>query len=117
MGSPDDSTCQRKTRSIFTTATDGIKTVEVGAMTGKLEVVVHSNKETFEKLVRYAGAEKWYTVEGSPVVLENAAGLSSSELCGLHERVVKHLTMAGAIVDGNEEPTSLREFSLTVGEG
>ncbi len=87
-------------------------TVEVGAVTGKSDVVVHLNKETLEILVRYAGAEEWYTVEGSPVVLENAAGLSSSELYELHERVVRHLTMAGAIVNGNEEPTPLREFSL-----
>jgi hypothetical protein len=50
-------------------------------------------------------------------VLDNAAGLASSERCEPHERVVRHRTTTGAIVDGNEEPTSLREFSLTVGEG
>ncbi len=113
MGSVDDSARQSKTRSTFTTTTGGVMTVEVGAVSGELEVVMHPRERTLEVLVRYAGAEEWYTVEDSPIVLENAAVLSSSELCELHDRVVRHLTIPGAIVAGNEEPTSLREFSLT----
>jgi hypothetical protein len=117
MGSVDDSACQSKTRSTFTTTTGGVMTVEVGAVTGELEAVTRPKERTLEVLVRYAGAKEWYTVEGSPIVLENTAGLSSFKLCELHKRVVRHLTVPGAIVNGNEEPTSLREYSLTIDEG
>jgi len=92
-------------------------TVEVGAVTGELEAVTRPKEGALEVLVRYAGAEEWYTVEGSPIVLENTASLSSFKLCELHKHVVRHLTVPGAIVNGNEEPTSLREYSLTIDEG
>lgn len=49
--------------------------------------------------------------------LENAVGSSSSELRELHERLVRHLRIPGAIVAGNEESTSLRGFYPTFGEG
>src|SRR3712207_6710239 len=51
----------------------------------------------------------WYTVEGSPAALQTARDLSPSEL---HERVVEHLGQPGQVVSGNEEPTSLRGFSI-----
>ena len=117
MGSVDNSACQSKTRSAFTTTTGGVMTVEVGGVTGELEAVTGPKEGPLEVLVRYAGAEEWYTVEGSPIVLENTAGLYSFNLCELHKRVVRHLTVPGAIVNGNEEPTSLREYSLTIDEG
>jgi len=51
------------------------------------------------------------------VVFENTAGLSSLKLCELHKRVVRHLTIPEAIVDENEKPTSLREYSPAINEG
>lgn len=79
-------------------------TDEAGAITGELEVRTLPEAGLLDVHVRYAGAEEWYTVTGSPVPLcgeENDPG-------DLHERVVKHLTNPGPIVDGNEEATSLK---------
>ena len=86
-------------------------TEEVGAVTGDLEVATCPGSENIEVAVRYAGADEWYTVEGSPIKLGTAGGLSPIELPELHERVVGHLTTPGKIVDGNEESTSLLGFS------
>ncbi len=111
MGSADDGVCQDETRSTFTSTIGGVMTAEVGAVTGELEVVTRPAEGTLEVFIKYAGAEERYTVEGSPIELENAANLSSSELRELHERVVRYLARPGRIVDGNEEPTSLFGFS------
>ncbi len=92
-------------------------TEEVGATTGDLEVATHQRKaEGAEVSVRYIGANEWYSVEGSPIKGDNAGSLSPSELRGLHERIVRHLTTPGKIVESNEEPTSLRRFTPTSGE-
>jgi len=90
----------------------GVMTKEVGAVTGDLEVATRPQTGAIEVAVRYGGADEWYTVEGSPIELGNAGGLSPSELRELYERIVGHLTTPGTTVGGNEEPTSLREFSL-----
>jgi hypothetical protein len=45
-------------------------TEEVGVVTGDLEVPTRLlAAEDIEVTVRYAGAEEWYTVEGSPIQL------------------------------------------------
>ncbi len=88
-------------------------TEETGAVTGDLEVatLLSQTVNSVEITVRYAGAEEWYTVEGSPVKLGDASGPPPIKLRELHERVVGHLTTPGKIVEGNEESTSLLGFS------
>lgn len=86
-------------------------TKEVGAVTGELEVATRPRAEDIEVVVRYAGADEWYTVEGGPFELENVANLSPSELRELHERILRHLKTPRTFVEGNEEATSLRGFS------
>ena len=87
----------------------GVMTKEVGAVTGDLELATRPQTRGIEVAVRYAGADEWYTVEGSP--LEPSKPGDPSELRELHERVVEYLTTPGISVGVNEEPTSLREFS------
>ena len=86
-------------------------TVEVGAVTGDLEITTRPRAGGVEVAVRYARADEWYTVEGSPIESNNAGGSSPSELRKLHECIVRHLTTPGKIIEGNEEPTSLRGFA------
>src|SRR5919199_1915676 len=87
MGSTDDGAPRGETRSTFTSTIGGVMTEEVGPVTGELEVLTRAEERTLEVLVRYAGAEEWYTVEGSPISL--AAGSSSFEGGELHERGVR----------------------------
>jgi hypothetical protein len=87
-------------------------TKEVGAVTGELEVVTRHRAEGLEVVARYAGADEWYTVEGSPIKPENASSLPLSELRDLHERVVRHLITPGNVVKGNEQATSLLGYAL-----
>lgn len=110
MGSPEDDMYQDETRSTIVSTAGGVMTEEAGAVTGDLEVATRPRAEGIEVAVRYAGADEWYTVEGSPIELDNVGSLSASELGELHERVVRHLETPGIIVDGNEEPTSLLGF-------
>ena len=78
-------------------------TDEAGAVTGELEVLTLPEAGLLEVRVRYAGAEEWYTVTGSPVPLSG----EERDFGSLHERVVARLTSPGSIVDGNEEAASL----------
>jgi hypothetical protein len=96
-----------KLSTIYSTV-GGVMTDEVGAVTGKLEIVTRVAAEALEISVRYVGADEWYTVTGSPVSL-NAEGHYTP--ADLHERVVSRLTTPGPVVDGNEEAVSLRGFS------
>lgn len=81
--------------------------MEVGAVTGELEVATRPGDSGLDVKVRYAGAEEWYTVDGSPVALEGDEHPPPSEL---HARLVDHLRSPGSVVGGNEEATSLRDF-------
>lgn len=82
-------------------------TDEVGAVTGDLEVATRPlDAGLLDVRVRYVGAEEWYTVAGSPVAPDDR----SSPAEELHEHVMEYLTTPGPVVDGNEEPTSLRGF-------
>jgi len=98
---------ENERRSIFCSTVGGVLTDEVGALTGDLELQTLLDPENLCVYVRYAGADEWYTVTGSPV----SPG-DRSYPADTHERVVEHLTIPGPVVDGNEEPASLREFSL-----
>ncbi len=93
-------------RSTFASTPGGVMTEEVGAVTGELELLTRPAEGAIEVLVRYVGAEEWYAVEGGPVPLE-----SETDLGELHERIVKHLTSSGKMVNGNEQPASLASFS------
>lgn len=97
-------------RSNFTSTTGGVMTEEAGAITGELEVSTKVNGGELEADIRYAGADEWYTVEGSPVPIREAENLAPEEL---HERVVEQLTTPGSTVDGNEQAVSLKNFSTT----
>ena len=89
-------------------------TKEAGAVTGDLEISTRAEGDalgvSLGVSVRYAGAEEWYTVEGSPISLASTAPLSPDELCELHQRVLTHLSSPGRVVDGNELPISLVSF-------
>lgn len=42
-------------------------TEQAGAVTGELELETRIESEGLDVMVRYAGAEEWYTVVGSPM--------------------------------------------------
>jgi hypothetical protein len=85
-------------------------TQEVGAITGELELCTRLVAGCLEVAVRYAGAEEWYTVEGSPIPLDRDTGLLTPKR--LHGRIAEQLTKPRPIVDGNEQAASLlRRFS------
>jgi hypothetical protein len=94
-------------RSTFSSTTGGVMTKEAGAVTGDLEISPRAEGDALEVLVRYAGAEEWYTVENSPISLSNKAPPNTDELSELHQRVLDHLMSPGRVVDGNELPVSL----------
>ena len=97
-------------RSTFVSTTGGVTTKEAGAVTGDLEVATGGEGDALEVSVRYAGAEEWYTVEGSPIPLAQTAHSSPDELRELHRRVLAHLTSPDRVADGNELPVSLESF-------
>ena len=112
MGSCENEVYANEIRSTVPSTVGGIMTEEVGAVTGDLEVATRPvEAEGIEVTVRYTGAEEWYTVEGSPIELDNASGLAPPKLGELHESVVRHLTTPGVVVEGNEQATSLLGFS------
>ncbi|MGB3635904.1 MAG: hypothetical protein WA982_17840 [Rubrobacteraceae bacterium] len=94
-------------RSTFDSTAGGVMCREVGAITGELEVSTRASEKGVEATIRYAGADEWYTVEGSPASLEVAESLGPDDL---HGRVVEQLTTPGPVVDGNEQPVSLKGF-------
>jgi hypothetical protein len=100
------STQENERRSIISSTAGGVMTDEVGAVTGELEIATRLDAENLYVSVRYSGADEWYTVTGSPVSLGERFSLAD-----LHERVVSYLSRPGPVVDGNEEPVSLEEFS------
>ena len=118
MGPPEYDTHQDEIRSTVASTVGGVVTTEVGAITGELEVATHPIVGDGEVMLRYAGANEWYTVEASPIAVDGPGGLSESELRELlHQRVVRYLTSSGPIVvDGNEQATSLLGFSLIAGD-
>jgi len=102
------STQENERRSTIRSTVGGVMTEEAGAVTGDLEILTRPGTEGLCVSVRYAEADEWYTVTGSPVSLGDRS--SPAEV---HERVVSHLTRPGPVVEGNEELASLEEFSPT----
>jgi hypothetical protein len=76
--------------------------------TGELELLTRPVSDAgeggLEALVRYAGAEEWYTVSGSPL----AKPTGEEDHRALHQEVLARLTMPGPVEDGNELPVDLR---------
>ena len=92
-------------RSEFVSTLGGVMTEEAGAITGDLELLTRSVSEgRLEALVRYAGAEEWYTVSGSP--LAKPAG--GEDHRALHEAALARLMTPGPVEGGNEQPVDLR---------
>jgi hypothetical protein len=91
-------------RSKFVSTVGGVMTEEAGAVTGDLELLTRPMEAGgLEALVRYAGAEEWYTVSGSPVVAAGGEDHRTS-----HEAVLAWLTTPGPVEGGNELPVDLR---------
>ncbi len=91
-------------RATFASTTGGVMTEEAGAITGELELLLQSEADGTRVLVRYAGADEWYTVSGSPVEVEGT-------LDDALEQIGRHLSTPGPVVAGNEKPVALEGFS------
>ena len=77
-------------------------TVEVGSVTGDLELRTFPSPDGgVEVTVRYAGADEWYLVEGSPAESEVEDHRAD------HERILNLLTTPGPVIEGNERSRSL----------
>ena len=93
-----------ESRSKIFSTTGGVMTDEAGAVTGELELRTLPEAGLLDVRVRYAGAEEWYTVTGSPVPLSGEERDSEE----LHERVASRLREPRPVEDGNEGAASLR---------
>lgn len=91
-------------RSTFASTTGGVMTEEAGAITGELELLCRPGHDGIDVLVRYAGADEWYTVSGGPVRVQG----NPDDAPG---RVARHLSTAGPVVDGNEKAVTLERFA------
>ena len=87
-------------RSTFTSTTGGVMTEDAGAVTGELELLCKPETDGLHVAVRYAGADEWYTVSGSPVRIQG----NPDDAMG---RVPEHLSKPGPVVDGNERAVTL----------
>ena len=77
-------------------------TEEAGAVTGDLELFTRPSAEgSVDVLVRYAGADEWYTVSGSP------AQMIGGDLRATHEALLALLTTPGPCEGDNEMPVDL----------
>jgi hypothetical protein len=91
--------------SAFSSTAGGVMTEEAGAVTGDLELLTRpAGDGTLEALVRYAGAEEWYAVSGSPAPVGGGPRKA-------HEEVLRRLTTPGAVEAGNELPVDLTGVS------
>jgi hypothetical protein len=89
-------------RSTFSSTAGGVMTEEAGAVTGDLELLTRPGEEGLvEVLVRYAGADEWYMVSGSPVPAD------AGDPRVTHETVLARLTTPGPVEGGNELPVDL----------
>ena len=84
----------------FTSTTGGVLTVEVGAITGDLELLTRPTDSGIQTQVRYAGARDLYTVTGSPVPTTDTHPKA-------HETILNQLTTPGKFEQGNELPVDL----------
>jgi hypothetical protein len=91
-------------RSTFTSTTGGIMTAEAGAVTGELDLLCRPEADGLRVAVRYAGADEWYTVSGSPVRVQGDPGDAPG-------RILRHLSTPGPVVSGNEKAVTLEGFA------
>ena len=89
--------------SAFTSTVGGVMTEEAGAITGDLELLLRPGADGTPILVRYAGAEEWYTVSGGPVRVPGGADDAL-------DLIVRHLTTPRPVEGGNERPVTLEGF-------
>lgn len=87
-------------RSTFTSTTGGVMTEEAGAVTGELDLSCRPEADGLRVEVRYAGADEWYTVSGSPVRIQGSPGDAPGQ-------ILRHLSTPGPVVDGNEKAVTL----------
>ncbi len=90
--------------SRFDSTTGGVLTVEVGAITGGLELITRraAGEGHVEALVRYAGARDLYTVAGSPLRTTKANH-------DIHEVILGRLTTPNRVEGENELPVDLTD--------
>jgi hypothetical protein len=93
-------------RSVFASTTGGVMTREAGAVTGDLELAITVEGDRLLARVRYAGANEWYEVEGSPAQIDSTGNFDEA-----HRLIVEHLGRPGPVTQGNEEPVSLEGFT------
>jgi hypothetical protein len=86
--------------SPFTSTVGGVMTVEVGAITGELELLTRPAGSGIEAQVRYAGARDLSTIAGSPA-------RSSATHHKAHDTILERLTTPGKSEAGNEPPVDL----------
>jgi hypothetical protein len=91
-------------RSTFTSTTGGVMTEEAGAVTGELDLLCRPEADELRVAVRYAGADEWYAVSGSPVRVQGNPGDAPG-------RILRHLSTPGPVVDGNEKAVTLGGFT------
>jgi hypothetical protein len=94
----------------FASTPGGVLTVEVGAITGDLELLTRPTPDgrRIEALVRYGGALDPYTVAGSPV--RSVSGFpDQGEHRAAQDRLLQALGMPAPIgLNGNERPVDFR---------
>lgn len=81
-------------------------TREAGAVTGDLELATMVEGGRLLARVRYAGANEWYEIEGSPARIEATDNPDEA-----HRLIIEHLGRPGPVTQGNEEPVSLEGFT------
>lgn len=91
-------------RSAFQSTTGGVATVEAGAITGDLELSTQITPAGVSAKARYAGADGWYAVEGSPVPRTD---FPEQDHQAIHQRVLRLLTAPGRVESGNALPVGL----------
>ncbi|GAB3118446.1 hypothetical protein GCM10027160_30620 [Streptomyces calidiresistens] len=58
--------------TVFKAPRGGVMTLEVGVITGELELLTGAEEDgTLVLRIRYAGADEWYTPEGGPYTLHD----------------------------------------------
>jgi hypothetical protein len=93
-------------RSIFASTAGGVMTREAGAITGDLELATRVEGDRLLARVRYAGANEWYEIDGSPAPIEATRDPDEA-----HRLLIEHLGRPGPVTQGNEEPVSLEGFT------
>ena len=81
-------------------------TREAGAITGDLELATTLEENRLLAKVRYAGADEWYEIEGSPAPVGTVGDPDEA-----HRLLAEHLGRPGPVTQGNEEPVSLEGFA------